>query len=281
MAERRRLEQTRPSGHGRARGLVSSRVSGARVGARTYLPAEDLADVVASYWSGDWDLRGQAPHDIELVADPSVNIAFEAGEDDPGARVVGVWTRLWQRRVQGCGRVRAVKLRPGALRAFLDVRAADLSNRVTPLVGLMEDAPELEAAVTGPESDDEALAALERWLRGQRRPQDREDVSLAVAIVQRIAEDPGITSVKRLCEVAGLTVRPLQRLFREHVGAPPKWLIRQNRLQEVALRIERGDVPSLADLAAELGYADQAHLTRDFKAVVGKSPSAFAESVWR
>jgi AraC-like DNA-binding protein len=37
----------------------------------------------------------------------------------------------------------------------------------------------------------------------------------------------------------------------------------------------------LADLAAALGYTDQAHLARDFKSVVGKSPSAFATSVWR
>jgi AraC-like DNA-binding protein len=65
------------------------------------------------------------------------------------------------------------------------------------------------------------------------------------------------------------------------VGAPPKWLIRRVRLQEAALRIERGDGPSLAGLAAELGYADQAHLARDFKRAVGKSPGEFAKSVHR
>jgi AraC-like DNA-binding protein len=58
-------------------------------------------------------------------------------------------------------------------------------------------------------------------------------------------------------------------------------VIRRKRLQEVALRIERGDRRSLARLAAELGYTDQAHLARDFKSATGKSPTEFAASVHR
>ncbi|MEO1173658.1 MAG: helix-turn-helix domain-containing protein, partial [Myxococcota bacterium] len=34
------------------------------------------------------------------------------------------------------------------------------------------------------------------------------------------------------------------------------------------------------DLALDLGYADQAHLTRDFKAMTGKTPSQFRTAVW-
>lgn len=56
-------------------------------------------------------------------------------------------------------------------------------------------------------------------------------------------------------------------------------MIRRHRLQEAALRIERGEDVSLARLAIELGYADQAHLSRDFKAAVGASPKAFALQV--
>jgi AraC-like DNA-binding protein len=61
----------------------------------------------------------------------------------------------------------------------------------------------------------------------------------------------------------------------------PKWVIRRTRLQEVALRVEHGEVTTLAALAAELGYTDQAHLARDFKTAVGKSPSEFGVTVWR
>ncbi len=95
----------------------------------------------------------------------------------------------------------------------------------------------------------------------------------------RIAKDSDITTVEKLAAIAGLGPRSLQRLFREFVGASPKWVIRRNRLQEVASRLERGQAATLTALAATLGYSDQAHLARDFKSVVGKSPTDFAASV--
>uniref|UniRef100_UPI00135ACF58 AraC family transcriptional regulator n=1 Tax=Agromyces humi TaxID=1766800 RepID=UPI00135ACF58 len=36
------------------------------------------------------------------------------------------------------------------------------------------------------------------------------------------------------------------------------------------------DAPALADLAADLGFADQAHLTREFRAVIGETPRRYA-----
>jgi AraC-like DNA-binding protein len=51
--------------------------------------------------------------------------------------------------------------------------------------------------------------------------------------------------------------------------------------KRVALRLERGDPVTLAALAVELGYSDQAHLAHDFKNAVGKAPSEFAEGVHR
>ena len=310
MARRDELVETRPTGHGRARGLVSSRQSGRRVEARTYAVSEDLQDVCSVFWMGRWDLRGQPPHETELLGDPCVHVVFEDGGPQAGSRIVGVWTRLWRRTLEGRGRVRGVKLRPGAVRAIIDLPAADLSNRITPLRSAFDVATltranvvpppgaelvrsatgehansardaftELERAVVAPEDDADAFGALASWLRAVRLPDARGDVSLAVALVQRITDDPDITSVEHLSRVAGVGVRGLQRLFRDHVGASPKWVIRRNRLQEVALRLERGEKLTLAALAAELGYTDQAHLARDFRAATGRSPSEFASSV--
>lgn len=250
-----------------------------RVNARTYVPSEDLADVVASFWVGEWDLRGQPSHTTELLGDPCVHFVFERGDSDQiGARVVGVWTRLWSRTLAGRGRVRGVKLRAGAVRAFVERSAHTLSNTILPISDVLPSEEDgIEAATMEPEDDSVGLACFEEWLRQQRR--DDSQVSLAVALVDRIASDGEIITVEALSKVAGLGVRALQRLFRDYVGASPKWVIRRNRLQEVALRLERGETTSLAALAADLGYTDQAHLARDFKTVVGKSPSAFANTV--
>lgn len=267
MAGGPHLEETEPTGDGRARGLVSDRASGNRIEAKTFAPPDVLAPYVAALWTGRWDLRGQAPHTTELLADPCPHFVYEDGGPHAGRRVVGVWTELWTRTLEDRGRVWGVKIRAGGIRAFTDVPAHELTNRIRPLEEIVAEPPDERAVF---ERGHEALVP---WLTEHLR--EDADASLAIALVDAIAADSEITTVDELTKVAGVSVRPLQRLFREHVGASPKWVIRRNRLQEVALRIERGDAPNLADLAAELGYADQAHLTRDFKAATGRSPAQF------
>jgi AraC-like DNA-binding protein len=58
-------------------------------------------------------------------------------------------------------------------------------------------------------------------------------------------------------------------------GLHPKWLLQRRRLQEAAARLRSGGT-DLARLAADRGYADQAHLTRDFRTVTGLTPGQFA-----
>ena len=55
----------------------------------------------------------------------------------------------------------------------------------------------------------------------------------------------------------------------------PKWLLRRLRLQEVTgtLAAAPGAPVDWAGLAADLGYVDQAHLSRDFTAMVGEPPT--------
>ena len=56
----------------------------------------------------------------------------------------------------------------------------------------------------------------------------------------------------------------------------PKWVIQRYRLHEAVEQLERGAEVDLAELALQLGYFDQAHFIRDFKALVGRPPGAYA-----
>jgi transcriptional regulator GlxA family with amidase domain len=81
-------------------------------------------------------------------------------------------------------------------------------------------------------------------------------------------------------------VRTLQRLFDLHVGVGPSFVIRRWRIIEAAeaarTAIDRNEPwPGWADVAAQLGYADQAHLTRDFGRHLGTSPSAYLTQATR
>ena len=64
--------------------------------------------------------------------------------------------------------------------------------------------------------------------------------------------------------------------FTGGVGVSPKWVLQRYRLHEAAERIAEGRDGDWAATALELGYFDQAHFIRDFKALIGASPAQYA-----
>jgi AraC-like DNA-binding protein len=65
-------------------------------------------------------------------------------------------------------------------------------------------------------------------------------------------------------------------MFRRTFGMPPKTFARVLRFDAAVRRLRSGRVTGWADLAASCGYADQAHLAREFRALSGSPPSEFA-----
>ena len=74
---------------------------------------------------------------------------------------------------------------------------------------------------------------------------------------------------------AGVGARSLQRLFTRHAGVSPTWVLRRYRLLEAAEAVRDGEEVVWSDVAAALGYADQAHFTHDFRTVTGMTPGEF------
>jgi transcriptional regulator GlxA family with amidase domain len=76
----------------------------------------------------------------------------------------------------------------------------------------------------------------------------------------------------------GLGERQLERLFDERVGHGPKAFARVVRLRRATAAITFGPIASWARFAIACGYADQAHLVREFRALTGLTPRQFAAS---
>jgi len=77
----------------------------------------------------------------------------------------------------------------------------------------------------------------------------------------------GQVRVESLADSVGLGVRQLERQFLEAVGLSPKTFLKTARLQRALLRLRAGHTP--ADVASVCGFADQAHLAREFRHVAG------------
>ena len=81
--------------------------------------------------------------------------------------------------------------------------------------------------------------------------------------------------VDQVAALLGCGVRTVQRLFREYVGAGPKWLIGRRRVLAAAAAADGPDGPGWAELASALGFSDQAHLIRRFTESVGTTPTRY------
>ncbi|MEO7795240.1 MAG: helix-turn-helix domain-containing protein [Thermoanaerobaculia bacterium] len=257
------------------RGVLHVQLTATSPGYGRYWPDEDLAPFVEHLWTVAWDV--DKPTVSEVLPHPSVQLVIESGH----SAVAGVHTGRFTRRFEGRGRVLGVKFLPGGFRPYLGGSVSDLTDRRVGL-GELFGAPgeELEQRALAAPDLESAFAEIQQFLRA-RRPVASVAIELIGRIVGRAASDRGVTRVSQLVEESGLGPRQLQRLFEEHVGVRPKWVIQRYRLHEAAERIAASPEHDWADLALELGYADQAHFVRDFRRFVGSAPAAYARSFAR
>jgi AraC-like DNA-binding protein len=243
-----------------------------------FVPRPELAELVRRYWMPVWSLPPGEVSVQRVLQYPVCLIVVS----DSYARFIGVRTGLSTHELAGSGWALGTLLQPAAGSAVLggpvtavtdgaldldavpglDGRA--LTDGIRAAVG---DAPE------HPDHQQAAVGVLEDALSGLL-PVDEEGL-LVNAVVEYVEGDPEVRRVAQVCAKFDLGERTLQRLTARRLGLTPKWLIQRRRLHEAAARLATGD-GDLARVAADLGYADQAHFTRDFRTATGQTPGEYA-----
>lgn len=233
-------------------------------------PGPDAARFVEWYWIVEWDL--DEPYTAEVLPFPSVNVTFE---QPGGAFVNGVYTRKFERRLTGRGRVFGVKFWAGGFGAVTGLDVGSFSDQVLPLTAVFPDGDRLADLVFTEDSDVRRRAVFEAFLRDHLAPPD-PSYELVREIVSAMAADRSLARVDEVTERFDVPIRTLQRLFRRYVGVGPKWVLRRYRLHDGADLLARGEVTELAALSTALGYFDQAHFSKEFKQQIGLTPAEYA-----
>ncbi len=171
-----------------------------------------------------------------------------------------------------------VRFRPGAAPPLLGVTAAELRDDEITVGELWGAAGEVIAAHTTDAPD--WRARLDVLVDGLvDRLDDASPVDpVATGIARTLAEHPG-QPLRRLAGDAALSERQLRRRVEAAVGYPPRMLARILRFQRF-LDLARSALPGRRDLArvaAEVAYADQAHLTRESRRLAGLPPGALLD----
>ncbi|MCX7521109.1 helix-turn-helix domain-containing protein [Microbacterium sp. STN6] len=226
-------------------------------------------ELVRHVWVVRWSIPPEAALTQRVLTYPAVNVVVMPG----GARLHGPDPRVQSRVLEGSSWAVGVLFRPAAAAllsqtpARVLVRGSASGEPIDAPVAAIEEAMALE-----PDRARMRLVGLLRaWLVPLAARVDER--GLLVNRLCRLAEeDESIVRTAQLAERAGIGVRTLERLVRERVGVTPKWLIECRRLQRAATALFAGR-DELSDLAAELGYADYAHFSRRYAAVLDETPA--------
>ena len=250
-------------------------------------PHPDLADCVAWYWAVA--ATAEAPVDLRVDAyvDARADLVFNFGA--PYHR-----TRLGEPRAEvsasnfdaqrtapivieqrGAVVVVGVRFHAGGVAPFTDATLAEATDRVLPVDAVFgAEALELERALRTEAGDLEAQARrLDAFLLGRRR-HDRGRTTFArlVALLGAPESDATVAAAAAAC---GVSARHAARLFRRHLGLPPRTFRSIVRFQGALEAMAAAPDGNLGAIAAACGYADQAHLVRDVRRFAGGPPTTF------
>jgi AraC-like DNA-binding protein len=232
-------------------------------------PDPALAEFVDYYWLVRWNVSGE--HRQQVVPQPRVHVAAEDGR----LFVHGVSREPFFRTLTGVGHVLGAAFHPGGFRALLKGSVGAISGTFRTAEDVLghDDRTAAERILATSETA-EIVPVLDAYLLAcepEPDPTGRE----ATDLVNEAQQRSDLVRAEQLAQHAGLSLRSLQRLFADHVGIGPKWVIQRSRILDATAAAHSGEPVDWSELAAQLGFSDQAHLTRAFTRVVGTSPATY------
>jgi AraC-like DNA-binding protein len=232
---------------------------------REWAPRPDLSGHLACIWAGRTADDG-TPHADRVLPDGCLDVIwdgadlFVAGPDTgpvplqpaPGTCFIGV------------------RFRPGLAPTLLGVPSFELLDRRVPLSEIWgaKPAARLAEEVHGAGSEPSAGVRLEAALMARLPGASPPDALVREAVI-RLAR--GASPVRQMAADLGVSERNLLRRCTAAVGYGPKTLERVLRFRRF-LALGQASAAGLAELGAQAGYADQAHLTRECVALSGLTP---------
>ena len=248
---------------------------------REMAPSEDVSHLVFSFWEFTTASEDFGSIEHEIFPDGCVSLVYHRNEKFNLRRIFFNGLNLesitapvfpgdiyWGMRISPAACARVLQTTAADFRA---IRMAEAEKFPHLTGGLLE-------KLNTCENFDEAVAVLEGHLAELGFGQNFYDEKIAQAL-KIIEETSGEIKIAELAAQVNLSPRQLERRFKKSSGLSPKQFARTRRIRAAAVDLVENSRLNWANRAAEMGFADQSHLTHEFVSVTRRSPNSFAEKV--
>ena len=232
-----------------------------------------LQDHFAAVWVHQLPVDGASS--IVVVPDGSIDLQWIGG----GWRIAGPDRDPQTEAIPAGAAIIGFRFRPAAAAAWLGMPASEVLNQRVSLEDVWgARAHRMADEVLAARQPEALMAALENAVARRAPPANtrRADMRAAYDLLAAGAP-PGISLIPWLAEHLALSERTLRRRFDMAFGYGPKTLDRILRFQRFLKLVRSADRLSAADIAAETGYADQAHLVRESRRLAANTPGEIAD----
>jgi AraC-like DNA-binding protein len=250
-----------------------------------------LAEIVTAYWRVLGD--GSNVPSSTVLPDGHVEVVLNLRDPvglagpaysglQPDRCVVGPLSKALRLDYRGPVNTVGIRFHPARGAGFLGKAATELSERLLPLaqVCVALDRALAQLFIDHPDVEDEGCRhALDQVLLDQL-PLGLVPDDEVIAAVDRLTGSDVMPLVREIAQASRISSRQLQRRFRAAVGMTPKRFVRVVRFARVWQLASMSPRNTWAALAAEHGFADQAHLVREFRAFGAEPPTHIFTSDW-
>ena len=227
-----------------------------------------LRDYISHYWL----VRNNADDAYAIQPDGSVDIVIVVNGFSMQSLVYGSTTAITDIPLESESHYLGISFKPGKSRHFINACASELTDTQETAEGLLKfDMCGTHECIESDEVFKKLDAILERHVRNYQPVHSKLD-----EIIRSIELSSGMSSVAEAAALSAKSLRQFERVFMQTVGISAKLYSQIVRFRRASALVRTGQ--PLSRIAADLGYTDQSHMTREFRRFANISPAAFARN---
>lgn len=252
-----------------------------------YKPGKHLSSFIEMYWEGNFNDHTRHPLSLRIIPNGFVELIIHRTKlhcdlhyhhgwsQSPNYTIIGLYTQPYVVKFSSNVKVFGIRFKPEGIFNIFGVPASKFTGMyedMSLVVGKMfnQFCEQLQDIKTS----HERISFTEGYLF-QTAQRNQINLNYVNRAAELIRQTTGPLKIEKLSSETCISLRQLEREFKDKVGITPKHYLRIARLNRVQQLLENQQRLNLTEIAHQSGYTDQAHFIRDFRNIIGERPTTF------